>query len=77
MRKFQLGEIVLREIVAKFKVTSWEKLYIGQTMYYLVPNHYRQVHGPFVVVDPAQGRLKNMNGVQMNLPNVLPVLLYE
>lgn len=59
-------------------IVAWEQLIPGETIYYRIPRIPKFTPiGPFVVIDPTIFRLRNMGGVEMNLPAVMPIRLYE
>lgn len=48
---------------------GWDDLRPGDEMWYLIARKGRvnpdEPHGPFTVVDPARGRIRNTSGVEM------------
>ena len=71
----------------RFRRVAWFDLRPGDLIYYLterqeellargrlLPGEEDHVFGPLTVVDPEQCRLRNREGVEMNMPGVRPLL---
>lgn len=61
------------------RVVGWDDLRPGDEMWYLIARKGRvnpdEPHGPFRVVDPARGRIRNTSGVELNFRSSNLVLL--
>jgi len=61
-----------------FKQVDWGDLTPGQEIYYdaskLLPCPHH-AFGPFTVVDPLKGEMKNSNGIAFCLPQVTPLVI--
>lgn len=56
-------------IIAEFRVVSWDDLKAGDQFYYYIIRHLgpdRHAMGPFKMIDPSRTIIQNENGVSMN-----------
>ena len=69
-----MGVFLTVESQLEFDEVPWANLEPGTEIYYQVKrNPYAQ--GPFIVVDPKTCRLRNRQGVELNLPQVQPLVM--
>jgi len=69
--------MVWLECQMQFRLVSWDELKPGERIFYRIRDKDDCAHGPFVVVDPLIGRLRNPQGVELNLKRVQPLKLME
>lgn len=78
-----MGGLFNLECSMPFRTVLWRDLKPGDLIYYFVPRGRSELrpgdraHGPFVVVDPSKAKLRNMNGIELCLSKVIPLVLDE
>lgn len=77
-----MSDYVFGQVTAKFKKIQFSECKAGDIVFYQVDSRRKQkiddVYGPFVVIDIETCRLRNKNGVELNLnPHILKFLSFE
>lgn len=72
----EVPTVVYHQVYCKFEVKQWSDLSEGDRIWFRRKGHDDAL-GPFTVVDPASGRLRNDQGVELNFPNVEPLVFVD
>lgn len=71
MKKIELN------VIKTFVEVPWNSLKEGDQIWYTIRQTHPDAQGPFTVVDIPRGRLRNRQGVEMNLPQIQPLKMLE
>jgi len=79
--KLEGGKVYTLSVRTTMLEVSWDDVKAGDTVYYLTKQQMRrpasnvEPHGPFIVVDPAKGILRNGQNVELPFRNTQLTLL--